>query len=1311
MMKSSTLGGTWAEVHTAGRPSTTNAQTPRLDVAAVQISDVLHVVYNIRTGWYYVQFNMATDTWGTPVGVVTGLTAQDWFAMNETAIDIAARSNGDLLVFYSGPGYTNMTTYPRLHLARRVGTTWTTGMDFAAGNTSKEPVFGPKISIDANDLATLTFHWRQNANEFITYTTGNAFGTFATPTGLNYTTGENSPNYVALSSQVRSGTPRVLGFQLVGATTPLMVNFSFNSAQPPPTTVTYGTTSVTAAWRQNASNISSHPPWLTLNADSNGVQHLVFIDTNGDVRRATSNAFGDTWTDQGVFYNSAGTTSTTTDGTAVRGLSSNIIGSGSDEITLAIAFNDNGTNYVDSYQIQASQGPSPVTGTLAATETGADTAVITGTVVPPAVTGTLAATEAAIDTATITGTVANPVSGSLAATETGADVLTATGQVVVSGALAATETGADTAAITGTVVPAVTGSLAATETGADTFTATGQVVVSGSLVATETGADTAAILGTITLQGTLAATETGADTAVITGTVAAPITGSLAATEVGADTAAIAGQIGVQGALTATETGSDTATIIGQVVVSGSLAATETGTDTAALAGTVTVSGSLAATETGVDVVTITGEIQAPPVTGSLAAAETGDDTAAIVGQVQVSGALTATETGADTAVIVGQVVVSGSLAATETGTDTFAATGQITVSGSLAATETGVDTASIIGEGVSAITGTLAATETGETTWSVSFDETLDSDSSGFGDYTIRQVVLASDIAISGSAVRLRIVAPATGGMVIGSCYIGHKAAGGDVWDFESTPTQVTFNGGSAGLTLAAGAASVFSDEIAFALDETKDLIVSFYFSSTTTIRRSTVGTTASYYYKATSDAATVNASGYTSAGSNTHAVFDLIEVGVPGSALDTATILGQVGVSGALAATETGEDTAAIAGLVTYPVTGTLAATEDSWDPNEPWDPGEPWVGGDTAAITGTVDLTLTGTLAATEGVLDTAAIVGAVGITGSLATTEGYWDLSEPWDPEEPWPQGDTAAITGVVSAPGVSGLLAAVEAGTDVAAITGTIAVQGTLAATEAAIDVVSITGTVTGAGVTGTLIATEAGPDVAVITGIVVPPVSGTLVAIETGTDVVAIGGTVTQAVTGTLAATEVGADTAAVTGTVSLPPVTGALEAREDGWVPSEPWDPNEPWYVRDTAAITGVVSSTAPIVGALAATEGAPDTAVITGTVPYVEPERLPDKDHRARRDGGITWVHAQAIAERIRREKEREESKNYQKPPPVEEDDPLPLAALPLPAIPPEVMVVPRQMAINISAPQVARPVDYITDDEIAMLLSATI
>ena len=183
----------------------------------------------------------------------------------------------------------------------------------------------------------------------------------------------------------------------------------------------------------------------------------------------------------------------------------------------------------------------------------------------PDITGTLSATETGSDTASLSGSV--EVSGSLSGAETGSDTASAAGNITVSGSLAATEAGSDTASFTGTVSdPGITGALSAQESGADAAAMSGSVGVSGALSAAEIGSDSASGAGSVTVTGNLAAVEAGQDTASFTGLVTDPgVIGSLAAQETGSDTAAISGTVDVTGALAAQETGQDTANITGPV--------------------------------------------------------------------------------------------------------------------------------------------------------------------------------------------------------------------------------------------------------------------------------------------------------------------------------------------------------------------------------------------------------------------------------------------------------------------------------------------------------------------------------------------------------------------------------------------------------------------------------------------------------------------------------------------------------------------------------------------------------------------------
>lgn len=206
-----------------------------------------------------------------------------------------------------------------------------------------------------------------------------------------------------------------------------------------------------------------------------------------------------------------------------------------------------------------------------------------------------------VDQITIDVNYEPPRTGTLAANETGSDTASIAGDILVQGSLSITETGSDTLAINGTVGnAAITGSLAATEVGSDTASINGDVFISGSLAATETGTDSAVIAGNILVQGSLSAAETGNDTASINGTAGfTAVTGSLAANEAGTDSAVIAGKIYVLGSLSATETGLDVAMFASMVDRLGQLNAVEVGSDSLAVSGAVKVLGSMAVTESG----------------------------------------------------------------------------------------------------------------------------------------------------------------------------------------------------------------------------------------------------------------------------------------------------------------------------------------------------------------------------------------------------------------------------------------------------------------------------------------------------------------------------------------------------------------------------------------------------------------------------------------------------------------------------------------------------------------------------------------
>ena len=130
---------------------------------------------------------------------------------------------------------------------------------------------------------------------------------------------------------------------------------------------------------------------------------------------------------------------------------------------------------------------------------------------------------------------------------------------------------------------------------------------------------------------------------------------------------------------------------------------------------------------------------------------------------------------------------------------------------------------------------------------------------------YTFRQVLKAAVFTQSGSSVIVTFQAGSTN-LVIDGAYIGAQGAG-DAYDFAATPVQLLFGGlGSVEITADATKAS---DTASISITASGVYVVSMYFN--TTAKGSAKQTNdnlqanTANYYKSGSDAATVDATGYT--------------------------------------------------------------------------------------------------------------------------------------------------------------------------------------------------------------------------------------------------------------------------------------------------------------------------------------------------------------------------------------------------------------------------------------------------------------
>lgn len=146
---------------------------------------------------------------------------------------------------------------------------------------------------------------------------------------------------------------------------------------------------------------------------------------------------------------------------------------------------------------------------------------------------------------------------------------------------------------------------------------------------------------------------------------------------------------------------------------------------------------------------------------------------------------------------------------------------------------------------------------------WLPAASVALNANRAGLSGYTNR-VLLPAGAVRNGTKIRITCSPPSTGNnTVIGACYIGHKGVSAP--DFDGGQVQVLF-GGLGTRTLTVGGGDVISDEITFAYDKSKELIVSMYFSTTSDIRERTgLGATYNTYQKNSSDAASTSTSGYT--------------------------------------------------------------------------------------------------------------------------------------------------------------------------------------------------------------------------------------------------------------------------------------------------------------------------------------------------------------------------------------------------------------------------------------------------------------
>lgn len=116
------------------------------------------------------------------------------------------------------------------------------------------------------------------------------------------------------------------------------------------------------------------------------------------------------------------------------------------------------------------------------------------------------------------------------------------------------------------------------------------------------------------------------------------------------------------------------------------------------------------------------------------------------------------------------------------------------------------------------------------------------------------------------GTRIRLTFRAPAGGAFQADNVFVGHKSPTGDPYDFDETPTRVTFGGANSTGSITAGT-TLASDTVVFAYDSNRDMLIAFDIAAAASnIAAATPSANYDLYFKTpAAEASTVNKTGYT--------------------------------------------------------------------------------------------------------------------------------------------------------------------------------------------------------------------------------------------------------------------------------------------------------------------------------------------------------------------------------------------------------------------------------------------------------------
>lgn len=148
------------------------------------------------------------------------------------------------------------------------------------------------------------------------------------------------------------------------------------------------------------------------------------------------------------------------------------------------------------------------------------------------------------------------------------------------------------------------------------------------------------------------------------------------------------------------------------------------------------------------------------------------------------------------------------------------------------------------------------------------------------------RDIVAAADISTSGNTIRITLKGHSTTAYDILGCSIVERSGTSD--DGTTTPTRITFDSGSSSTTVQIGTDKV-SDEITFALDETKTYLLHIFFNTGVTTYAATSG---GRYYKTSDTNYTMDQTWSSDGNSSNFFFLSKIEVKTPTANVWQATV-----------------------------------------------------------------------------------------------------------------------------------------------------------------------------------------------------------------------------------------------------------------------------------------------------------------------------------------------------------------------------------------------------------------------------------